>query len=300
MNLIQAILMGIVQGLSEFLPISSSAHLVFTSNFYKVFKGIEIAEQSSQEVFFDIMLHLGTLIAVLIFFRKDIWTILNAMWNALKTRNFSDTNARVGFFILFGTFITVLIAYPLNEVAESLIYLPFVVGVLLIITGGILFLSEYLSAKNQSSVVSDQLTAGESCPDKKIPLKNNIDLKTAILMSIAQGLAALPGFSRSGLTIATGLFCGLDRISAARFSFLLSIPIILGASMVYPILKLDFSELLTYNWLEIIVGTIVSGLVGYLCIKYFLKFVSDFSLNIFGIYCVIMGIFTSIFFYLNR
>ncbi len=280
MNLIQAILMGIVQGLSEFLPISSSAHLVFTSNFYKVFKGIEIAEQSSQEVFFDIMLHLGTLIAVLIFFRKDIWVILQAMWNALKTRNFSDLNARVGFFILLGTFVTVLIAYPLHEVAEALIYLPFVVGILLIITGGVLFLSEYLS--------------------KKAPQKSEVDLKTAILMSIAQGLAALPGFSRSGLTIATGLFCGLDRTSAARFSFLLSIPIILGASMVYPIIKLDLSELLTYNWVEIIVGTIVSGLVGYLCIKYFLKFVSNFSLNIFGIYCVITGIFTSVFFYLNR
>lgn len=280
MNLIQAILMGIVQGLSEFLPISSSAHLVFTSNFYKVFKGIEIAEQSSQEVFFDIMLHLGTLIAVLIFFRKDIWVILQAMWNALKTRNFSDLNARVGFFILLGTFVTVLIAYPLHEVAEALIYLPFVVGLLLIITGGVLFLSEYLS--------------------KKAPQKSEVDLKTAILMSIAQGLAALPGFSRSGLTIATGLFCGLDRTSAARFSFLLSIPIILGASMVYPIIKLDLSELLTYNWVEIIVGTIVSGLVGYLCIKYFLKFVSNFSLNIFGIYCVITGIFTSVFFYLNR
>lgn len=280
MNLIQAILMGIVQGLSEFLPISSSAHLVFTSNFYKVFKGIEIAEQSSQEVFFDIMLHLGTLIAVLIFFRKDIWLILKAMFNALKTRDFSDWNARVGFFILLGTIVTVLIAYPLHEVAEQLVYLPFVVGLLLIITGGVLFLSEYLS--------------------KRAPQKSEVDLKTSVLMSIAQGLAALPGFSRSGLTIATGLFCGLDRTTAARFSFLLSIPIILGASMVYPIIKLDLSELLTYNWLEIIVGTIVSGLVGYVCIKYFLKFVSNFSLNIFGVYCILTGIFTSVFFYINR
>lgn len=280
MNIIQAILMGIVQGLSEFLPISSSAHLVFTSNFYKVFKGIEIAEQSSQEVFFDIMLHLGTLIAVLIFFRKDIRVILKAMFNALKTRDFSDLNARVGFFILLGTFVTVLIAYPLHEVAEQLVYLPFVVGLLLIITGGVLFLSEYLS--------------------KRAPQKSEVDLKTSVLMSIAQGLAALPGFSRSGLTIATGLFCGLDRTTAARFSFLLSIPIILGASMVYPIIKLDLSELLTYNWLEIIVGTVVSGLVGYVCIKYFLKFVSNFSLNIFGVYCILTGIFTSVFFYFNR
>ncbi|MFQ8625769.1 MAG: undecaprenyl-diphosphate phosphatase [Candidatus Gastranaerophilaceae bacterium] len=86
MNLIQAILMGIVHGLSEFLPISSSAHLVFTSNFYKVFKGIEIVQHSNEEVFFDIMVHLGTLVAVLIFFRKDITNILKAMWHLLKQR----------------------------------------------------------------------------------------------------------------------------------------------------------------------------------------------------------------------
>ena len=83
MNFIQAILMGIVQGLSEFLPISSSAHLVFTSNFYKVIKNIPIVQSSNEEVFFDIMVHLGTLIAVLIFFRKDIMNILKSMWHAL-------------------------------------------------------------------------------------------------------------------------------------------------------------------------------------------------------------------------
>ena len=88
MHLIQAILMGIVQGLSEFLPISSSAHLVFTSNFYKVFKGIEISVESNQEIFLDIMLHLGTLIAVLIFFRKDIYQIIKALYEGFKTKNF--------------------------------------------------------------------------------------------------------------------------------------------------------------------------------------------------------------------
>ena len=87
MDLIQSILMGIVQGLSEFLPISSSAHLVFTSNFYKVFRGIEIVQESNQEVFLDIMLHLGTLIAVLIFFRKEIWQILKALYFGLKNKD---------------------------------------------------------------------------------------------------------------------------------------------------------------------------------------------------------------------
>ena len=88
--------MGIVQGLSEFLPVSSSAHLVFTSNFYKVFKGIKIVSQSNEEIFFDIMLHLGTLIAVLIFFRKDIFEIARALFFACKKRNISDSNAKLG------------------------------------------------------------------------------------------------------------------------------------------------------------------------------------------------------------
>ena len=276
MNLIQAILMGIVQGLSEFLPISSSAHLVFTSNFYKVFKGLDITEPSSQEVFFDIMLHLGTLIAVLIFFRKDIKEILIAMYRAVKNKDYSDKNAKIGFYILLGTIVTIFIAYPLNEVAEKLVFAPMIVGILLIGTGVLLFSSEYFS--------------------KKVEKSDKIDLKTALIMAAAQGVAALPGFSRSGLTIASGLFRKLDRTTAARFSFLLSIPIILGASMLYPLIKLDLAEVVGYNWVEILIGTAVSGLVGYLCIKYFLKFVAKFSLNIFAIYCVLTGIFTSIFF----
>lgn len=277
MNFIQAILMGIVQGLSEFLPISSSAHLVFTSNFYKVFKGIEIIQHSNEEVFFDIMVHLGTLIAVLIFFRKDILNILKAMYNAVKTKDWSDKEAKLGLFIMLGTVITVALALPINEVAEKLVFSPAIVGILLFFTGFVLLASEYMSKHFKSK-------------------KENVDLKTSIFIGLAQGLAALPGFSRSGWTIATGLFFGLDRLTAARYSFLLSIPIILGASMVYPLVKIDLHEALQYNWKAIIAGTIVSAITGYICIKYFMKFISKFSLAIFGYYCLIMGIFTAIFF----
>ena len=279
MDLIQSILMGIVQGLSEFLPISSSAHLVFTSNFYKVFKGIEIVQESNQEVFLDIMLHLGTLIAVLIFFRKEIWAILKALYFGLKNKDYSSKDFKTGVYIFLGTIITVLIAFPLNEVAEFLVFNPAIVGGLLIGTGVLLLFSEAWAKRH---------------PDKK-----DITLKSSILMAIAQGLAALPGFSRSGLTIATGLLSGSDRTTSARYSFLLSIPIILGASMVYPLVKLDFAEVITYNWTAIIAGTIASGIVGYLCIKYFLKFVSKFSLGIFGYYCLIMGVVTAVFFSIN-
>ncbi len=280
MNFIQAILMGIVQGLSEFLPVSSSAHLVFTSNFYKVFKGIEIVQQSNEEVFFDIMVHLGTLIAVLIFFRKDILNICNALFDAVKTKNWQSYDAKLGLYIIFGTFVTLLLAVPINEFAAFLVFRPEIVGGLLFVTGVVLFLSEYLSKHLKAK-------------------KDKVDFKTSILIGLAQGLAALPGFSRSGWTIAAGLFGGLDRSSAARYSFLLSIPIILGASMVYPLVKIDVHEIMTYNWHAIIAGTIVSGIVGYLCIKYFMKFVAKFSLGIFGYYCLIMGAFTLVFFALN-
>lgn len=277
MNFIQAILMGIVQGLSEFLPISSSAHLVFTSNFYKVFKGLEIVQHSNEEVFFDIMVHLGTLIAVLIFFRKDIILIFGAFAKALTTKDWSSTEAKLGLYIISGTILTILLAIPLNKIAESLVYMPSVVGILLFITGFVLLGSEYMS-KNFSGK------------------KENVDLKTSIFIGLAQGLAALPGFSRSGWTISVGLFLGLDRVTAARYSFLLSIPIILGASMIYPIVGIDIQEALNYNWTAIIAGTVVSGFVGYLCIKYFMQFISKFSLAIFGWYCIIAGIGTFVFF----
>lgn len=277
MHFIQAILMGIVQGLSEFLPISSSGHLVFTSNFYKLYKGLEIAHHTNEEVFFDIMVHLGTLVAVLIFFRKDIMNILKAMWNAFKSHDWSDRDAKLGLYILLGTIFTVIIALPLKPIAEKLVFTPSIVGILLFITGFVLLASEYMSKNFKAH-------------------KENADLKTSLMIGLAQGLAALPGFSRSGWTIATGLFCGLDRTTAARYSFLLSIPIILGASMIYPVVHIDLHEASQFNWSAIIAGTVVSGVVGYLCIKYFMKFISKFSLAIFGYYCIIAGLVTAVFF----
>ena len=253
MDLLQIIFMGIVQGLSEFLPISSSAHLVFTSNFYKVFNNIPIHQQSNMEVFVDIMLHLGTLIAVLIYFRKEVWEILSALIEGIKKKDYTNHNCKLGLYIILGTIITVLIAFPINEVAEKLVYSPVIVGILLVITGILLFISE---------TYSNKLTTKSS----------SMDFKSSIIMAVAQGLAALPGFSRSGWTIASGLFRKIDRVTAARYSFLLSIPIILGASMVYPLVKIDMKELVSYNWTNITIGTVISGVVGYLCIKYFLKF----------------------------
>lgn len=276
MHLLQAILMGVIQGLSEFLPISSSAHLVFTSNFYKVFKNIEITQVTTEEIFFDIMLHLGTLIAVLIFFRKDILIILKAFLSGLRKKEYNNYDFKIGCYIIFGTFMTALIAIPLCKISESLVFMPKKVSILLIFTGFILLFSEWFS--------------------KKYTERKNITLKTSVITGLAQGLASLPGFSRSGLTIAAGLITGSDRITAARYSFLLSVPVILGASMIYPFIKINPVDISNFNWFAITVGTIVSGVVGYLCIKYFLKFLEKFSMAFFGYYCILAGIFAYVFF----
>ena len=277
MNLIQSIIMGIVPGLSEFLPISSSAHLVFASNFYKIFKGIDITQATNEEVFFDIMVHLGTLVAVLIFFRKDIIEIVKALIKAIHTKNWDEPKAKIGLFIILGTAITLVVAAPLNEIAKNLVFSPAIVGVLLFFTGFVLLYSEHKSKKYENK-------------------KDYLNTKSAILIGLAQGLAALPGFSRSGWTIAAGLFTKLDRVTAAKYSFLLSIPIIFLASMGYPFFKIDITEALSYNWTAIGAGTVTSAITGYICIKYFMKFISKFSLAFFGYYCLIVGLGNAIFF----
>ena len=269
--------MGIVQGLSEFLPISSSGHLVFTSNIIQLFSHSPIQDKNSYDIVLSMMLHIGTLIAVFIFFWKEIIEIFKAFINGCKVKKFEDYNSKMGLYIFIGTIITVAVALLLDNTAERLMESPAIVGTLLIITGIVLISSEKYS---------------DSLKEKS----TKISKRTAVIMAIAQGLAALPGFSRSGWTIAAGLFSKTDRITCAKYSFLLSIPIILGASIVYPITEVNIHELISYNWTNIIIGTIVSAIVGYLCIKYFLQFLGKYSLRVFGYYCIIVGILASLVF----
>ena len=277
MNLIQAIIMGIIQGLTEFLPISSSGHLVLTSNLYKYFTKKDFLTAGSEEVVFDIVLHLGTLLAIFIFFKDDIMKIVKQFFNACKEKDFSNKEAKLALFILIGTIFTVFVAFPLKIVSEKLMNLPYIVGIFLIITGAILYLGEWASEKIATK-------------------KENIDLKTAIIIGIAQGIASIPGISRSGSTIATGLFLGLDRVECARYSFLLSLPIIIGASVFYPVLEVNMQDLLNFNWAAFAVGFIISFISGYFCIKYFLKFLAKHSMKTFAYYCWIIGIFVFVFF----
>lgn len=277
MSIIQAILMGIIQGLTEFLPVSSSGHLVFVSSLYKLLCGHELSLTSGEEVFFDIILHVGTLVAVFIFFRKDLIKILQEFIKAVKTKDFSAPEAKLPGYLFLGTIFTVLVAFPLKDFCEKLVSSPVIVGCFLVITGMVLFFTEVIS--------------------EKINKTDKIDIKKAIIIGIAQGLAAFPGISRSAMTISTGMLAGLDRVASARYSFFLSILIIMGTSVFYPILEFDAAQLSAFRWDSIAVGFFVSLVVGYFCIKYFLQFLNKHSMKGFAYYCWIMGILTALLFH---
>ncbi|MBQ2645166.1 undecaprenyl-diphosphate phosphatase [bacterium] len=279
MTVLQTIILAIIQGLTEFLPVSSSGHLVITSSLYKIISGQDFIQAGSEEIFTDIMLHLGTLIAVIFFFRKDILNIIKAFIQACKTKDFSSLESKLPLYMLLGTFFTIIIAYPLNEFCEKMVSSPVIVGIFLIITGFILYLSEHLSKNTQNN---------QEC--------TKITLKQSIIIGIAQGIAACPGISRSGMTICAGLLTGLNRTTAARYSFLLSIIIILGSSIFYPVLKLENQELAVFNWFNISIGFIISAIVGYFCVKYFMAFLNKYSMKCFAYYCWIVGLCAIIFF----
>ncbi len=263
MQTLQAIITGAVQGLSEFLPVSSSAHIVFSNTLYSLATGHQISSVANQEeIFFDIMVHLATLFAVLIYFFNDIKLIITDSFSAICNKK-QNENSKILCCILLTTIITCIIGLLLEHIVEKLVVNPKTICFLLMITGIVLLGSEKMYKGNKK-----------------------IDWKNSVLIGIAQGLAIFPGFSRSGFTIASALLQGIDRIQAARFSFLMSIPIIALASLVYPILELDMTEISAFNHKAIILGFLTSFIVGYLCIKYFMQLLKKFTLKSFGYYCL--------------
>ena len=271
MPILQAILMGFIQGLTEFLPVSSSGHLVLTSSLYKLFTGAELIHNNSQEAFFDIILHVGTLVAILIYFWVDIVDIIKKFIQACKEKDFKSNEAKIPLFIALSTVFTLIVVLPIKDIVERMLTAPIFTGIFLLITATVLYLSEWMSKKFEQK-------------------EKNITIKRAILIGLAQGFAIFPGLSRSGMTIATGLATGLDRVSCAKYSFLLSVPIIAAASLLYPLIDIDYKEFATFDWGSIFVGFVVSAVIGYLCIKYFIKFLSKFSMNIFAYYCFVVGL----------
>ncbi len=263
MEPIQGIILGIIQGLTEFLPVSSSGHLVLGQHLFGI---------TEPALFFDVSVHVGTLFAVLIVFRQDLYQIMLALWHELLLRLKGDDlrtdshqdSMKLMTFIIVGSVPTGLIGLGLKHAEHVFSSLP-LVGAMLLITGMILWATR-------------KWTAGSGVADFAWP--------KAVGVGVVQGLAVLPGVSRSGTTIAAGLFFGLDRSTAARFSFLLSIPAIVGAELLSAGDLLDGTVKLdaTVLW-----GTLTAFVVGYGALKVLLKIVHQGRFYLFAPYCFAVG-----------
>lgn len=246
-----------VQGLTEFLPISSSGHLVFfQSNF-----GLR-----EPHLFFDVMLHFGTLLAVIIYFRREIHAMGRGLGRTILRKEAGKEGNKLLLFILLGTIPTGLMGFFLKDWFESLFTQPKTVGAMLLITGSILFSTRWI--KNEGRPLEKMLW------------------RDALLIGIAQGIAIIPGISRSGSTISVGLFCGLNRELAGRFSFLLSIPAILGATL------LALQEVgSTIELQTVSIGTMTAFGVGFLSLSLLMRMIQKGKIHLFSYYCWAIGIF---------
>jgi undecaprenyl-diphosphatase len=263
MSLLQVIVLGIVQGLTEFLPISSSAHLFLTSYFL----GWE-----AESLDFDIMLHLGTLVAVLIYFARD-WVQIIAQGFGMRAGHDQDLrhNQMLLWTLAIGTIPIAVLGALFNKQAETVWRTPKVMGIMMIAIGIVMWLAEEWS--------------------RKLRDLGSVNLTDTVAIGVAQALAIVPGCSRSGITISAGLFRNLTRESAARFSFLLSTPAIGGAAVkaLWDIHK-HGGGVHTLLTLPFIAGVTVSALTGCIVIAWFLQYLRHSSLRPFVYYRVIFGI----------
>ena len=282
MSLLQSIFLGIVQGLTEFLPVSSSGHLAILQNFFKIDTG--------SSILFDILLHIGTLLVVFVVYWKDIWKlILESLHMAgdifcnlgiffknkkaeekTKYRRIVRTNYRkFVVLILISTIPTGIIGVLGEKLIKNAGETLLIPGICLLITGVLLLISD----------------RAQNC--YKIP--KDVTYKEGILVGAAQGFATLPGISRSGTTITACLLCGFDRKFAVKYSFILSIPAILGAAL------LEISDVGQEVITQSLVGTYLAGMIaaalaGYICIKTMLVVVKNKKFKYFAFYCFAIGI----------
>ncbi len=270
MSLLEAILLGIIQGLTEFLPISSTGHLTVAGKLMNLVS----ADHPEQWTAFIALIQLGTLLAVFIYFWKDIISIIKDFFqeNLIKRVKYSEQkiNSKLGWLIIIGTIPVVIIGLAFKDAIEgALTKNLYVIAASLIILALILALAEKI-AKFKKDL-------------------ENITILDSIIIGFAQALALIPGSSRSGTTITAGLFVGLKRESAARFSFLLSIPAVFasGVLQLYEAMKFVDQSMAV----NIIAATIVSGISGYLAIDFLLKYLKKNSTFIFIYYRIALGIF---------
>ena len=267
MELIKAIILGIIQGLTEFLPVSSSGHLVIFS---------ELLEFHEEGIAFEVFLHFGTLLAVLIYFRKEIGRLITApyeIWIKKETNEESKEYLNWDIQIIIATIPAVIIGLAFKDTIEAMFTNVFFVYIMLIITGLLMFSIQFIKQKD-----------------------SKITVRRSFLIGLAQAFAILPGISRSGSTIFAGVVQGVKSENAAKFSFLMSVPVILGAVI------LKFKDLLevppsSAEVVNLIFGTLASFIAGYFAIIWLMDIVKKGKLQWFGYYCFFIagiGIITSL------
>ncbi len=261
MELIKSIVLGIIQGLTEFLPVSSSGHLVIAEHFMRFDK---------PDMSFDVLLHFGTLLAILLYFRNDIINLLKSLNPSAKGEAVKD-NRRVLLYLIIGTIPIGLVGVLLKDPIEGLFSNPMVAATMLFFTGAIVLVSDLVRSRG--------IEMGK------------MGILRCILIGIGQALAIVPGISRSGMTISSGLFAGLKRDDAARYAFLLAIPAILGATV------LDIGalfEIEPHYIVRYIAGTIAAFGSGYAVISLLLSMVRKQKMKYFSFYCWAVAIVTII------
>ena len=265
MDWLQITLLAIVQGLTEFLPISSSAHLILVP---------VLTTWEDQGLAFDVALHLGSLSAVVIYFRHEIFSMIKSSLAALSGKG-ADRDAWLALWVTLATLPVCAIGFVLHDVIEGYMRSTLVISLSLIVFG---LLLGYVDWKHKGQRSEYQL-----------------GLKDAVIIGVAQALALIPGTSRSGITITAALMVGMSREAAARFSFLLSIPVIVLAGGL-EVIKL-VGQPSAMDWNAMIIGTLLSGISAYICIHFFLAFIRKIGMQPFVIYRVLFGAWLLWFFY---
>lgn len=248
-KLLQSIILGLVQGLTEFLPVSSSGHLI-------VFKKLFGIDQEQFGLTFDIALHFATLIAVFIVFLPDIIAILKKPVQKLTG------------LLIIATVPAVLVGLFLDDYVESISQSGGFLGIAFLATAAILFFSQ--KAKKRAKTI------------------DNMSYADAAIIGVTQGIAVMPGISRSGSTTGAGLFLGMEKEDSLRFAFLMSIPVILGSAVLG--VKDIVTEPTSVQWGPVIAGMIAAGVSGYFAVRFMLNFFKKRSLNVFAVYTAVLGL----------
>ena len=271
MDIIEILVLGFIQGIAEFLPISSSAHLIIFRDIFGIGAGIS----ANMELTFDIALHFGTLLAIGVFFFSAFIQMIKKGF----TKGVKDDDGKILWDLVAATIPAAIVGVLFEDAIENVVRSNYIVIALaLAIMGIIIYLADKFSKETKDV--------------KKMTLKD------AIVIGCSQVFALIPGFSRSGTTIAAGRVLGLDRESAAKFSFFLSAPVVLGA-VVLQLFKGSAISVIAANLGTFILGILVSFVVGLLCIKYLLKYLQKHNFKIFMVYRVVLAIVVLIYIFVR-